>query len=30
MTFNGTIIKTGTDSYRLATTQAKAEPAVTT
>jgi hypothetical protein len=25
LTFNGTIIETGTDSYRLATTRARAE-----
>lgn len=25
--FNGTIIETGTDSYRLASTRARAEPA---
>lgn len=27
LTFNGTIIETGTDSYRLATTRARAEHA---
>lgn len=30
LTFNGTIIETGTDSYRLASTRARVEEAATT